>query len=407
MNEKIHTILIVDDSPENIDILIGSFKDEYKVLVATSGPKALEIVTKNSPDLILLDIMMPGMDGYEVCRKLKDAPQTKDIPVFFLTASTGIDDKTQGFEEGAVDYITKPFHSAEVKARIKTHLTLKDMQEDLHNKNLILKKQVIEIQEKTENLKRSQTRLIQSEKMASLGQLVAGVAHEINTPVGIGVTVSSHLAKSTQKIISSFENNKMTKGDLTKYFSSTLEISELILQHLLQTADLIKSFKMVSADQTAHEKRRFNVKSYLENIILSLRPELKNKPHRIKINCDDDIQIDSYPGAMAQVVTNMVFNSLIHAFDDGDTGTIEIEVTQNASQIILKYSDNGKGVSKEDIKKIFDPFFTTKRGTGGTGLGMHIVYNTVTQIMKGSISCESIQGQGISFIINLPAKLEN
>ena len=407
MNEKIHTILIVDDSPENIDILIGSFKDEYKVLVATSGPKALEIVTKNSPDLILLDIMMPGMDGYEVCRKLKDAPQTKDIPVFFLTASTGIDDKTQGFEEGAVDYITKPFHSAEVKARIKTHLTLKDMQEDLHNKNLILKKQVIEIQEKTENLKRSQKRLIQSEKMASLGQLVAGVAHEINTPVGIGVTVSSHLAKSTQKIISSFENNKMTKGDLTKYFSSTLETSELMLQHLLQTADLIKSFKMVSADQTAHERRKFNVKSYLEDIILSLRPKLKNKPHQITIDCDDDIEIDGYPGALAQIITNMVLNSLIHAFNEGDNGTIAIEVLKNASGIILKYRDDGKGIPEENIENIFEPFFTTKRGEGGTGLGMHIVYNTVTQILKGSISCESIQGKGISFFINLPAKLEN
>jgi len=372
-----------------------------------NGEDALTVaMSKNPPDLILLDIVMPGIDGFEVCDRLKSDPRTKDIPVIFLSGQTEIDEKTKGFEKGAVDFIPKPFHKAEVKARVQTHLTLKKMREDLSAKNIVLGDQVKEIQEKTENLEKSQKQLIQSEKMASLGQLVTGVAHEINTPVGIGVTVSSSLSKSTKKILSSFENKTMSKTDLTKYFSSTIESSELILQHLLQTADLIKSFKMVSADQTAHEKRKFNVKSYLENIILSLRPELKNKPHRIKINCDDDIQIDSYPGAMAQVVTNMVFNSLIHAFDDGDTGTIEIEVTQNASQIILKYSDNGKGVSKKDIKKIFDPFFTTKRGTGGTGLGMHIVYNTVTEILKGSISCESIQGQGINFIVTLPEKLE-
>ena len=367
-----------------------------------NGEDALTVaMSENPPDLILLDIVMPGIDGFEVCDRLKSDPRTKDIPVIFLSGQTEIDEKTKGFEKGAVDFIPKPFHKAEVKARVQTHLTIKKMREDLSAKNIVLGDQVKEIQEKTENLEKSQKQLIQSEKMASLGQLVTGVAHEINTPVGIGVTVSSSLSKSTKKILSSFENKTMSKTDLTKYFSSTIESSELILQHLLQTADLIKSFKMVSADQTANEKRKFNVKSYLENIILSLRPELKNKPHRIKINCDDDIQIDSYPGAMAQVVTNMVFNSLIHAFDDGDTGTIEIEVTQNASQIILKYSDNGKGVSKEDIKKIFDPFFTTKRGTGGTGLGMHIVYNTVTEILKGSISCESIQGQGINFIVTL------
>jgi len=237
--------------------------------------------------------------------------------------------------------------------------------------------------------------------------LVAGVAHEINTPVGIGVTVSSHLTQSTKKIISSFENNKMSKSDLTKYFSSTLKTSELILQHLLQTADLIQSFKMVSADQTSHERRIFNVKSYLEDIILSLKPKLKNKPHQITIACDDDIEIDSYPGALAQIITNMVLNSLIHAFNEGDNGTIAIEVLKNANGIILKYRDDGKGIPEENIKNIFEPFFTTKRGEGGTGLGMHIVYNTVTQILKGSISCESIQGKGISFFINLPAKLEN
>ena len=263
------------------------------------------------------------------------------------------------------------------------------------------------VKEKAESLERSQKQLIQSEKMASLGQLVAGVAHEINTPVGIGVTVSSHLTQSTKKIISSFENNKMSKSDLTKYFSSTLKTSELILQHLLQTADLIQSFKMVSADQTSHERRIFNVKSYLEDIILSLKPKLKNKPHQITIACDDDIEIDSYPGALAQIITNMVLNSLIHAFNEGDNGTIAIEVLKNANGIILKYRDDGKGIPEENIKNIFEPFFTTKRGEGGTGLGMHIVYNTVTQILKGSISCESIQGKGISFFINLPAKLEN
>lgn len=282
-----------------------------------------------------------------------------------------------------------------------------NLQSDIDKQTAELRKVNTHLRENTENLKRSQTQLVQSEKMASLGKLVAGVAHEINTPVGIGVTVSSHLAKNTKKIISSFENNKMTKAGLTKYLSGTLESSELLLQHLLQTADLIKSFKMVAADQTAHERRKFNVKSYLEDIILSLRPKLKNKPHQITIDCDDDIEIDSYPGALAQIITNMIINSLIHAYSEGEKGTIAIEILKNANQITLKYSDDGKGVTEENIKHIFEPFFTTKRAGGGTGLGMQVVYNTVTHIMKGSISCESTQGQGISFFINLPTKLEN
>ena len=237
--------------------------------------------------------------------------------------------------------------------------------------------------------------------MASLGQLVAGIAHEINTPVGIGVTVSSYLTNNTQNIISSFENNKMSKSELTKYFSSTLESSELILKHLLQTADLVRSFKMVSADQTAHKKRVFNVKSYLEDIVLSLKPKMKNTPHQITINCDNDIEIDSFPGALAQIITNMTLNSLIHGYDEGGKGLIEVEVLKDKNEIILKFKDDGKGISGENIENIFEPFFTTKRGQGGTGLGMHIVYNTVAQILKGKIVCESSLGKGTSFLITL------
>ena len=270
--------------------------------------------------------------------------------------------------------------------------------------NEALEKQV---KEKTEHLKQSNEHLIQSEKMASLGQLVAGVAHEINTPVGIGVTASSHLVKSTKNILSAFENKKMSKSDLEKYLDTTVETSELILSHLMRTANLVKSFKMVSADQTSRKKRRFEVKSYIENIIQSLQPKLKKKSPQVTINCRVHIEIDSYPGVLAQIITNFIVNSLIHAFVEDKTGKITIDVEQGEDEIVITYSDDGTGMSEEAVGKIFDPFFTTKRGSGGTGLGMHIVYNSVTQILKGQIFCESVHGKGTKFILRIPVTLDN
>lgn len=399
-------ILVVDDEFVSRMTLQKLMESVGECEAVENGEDALGVAfSDHPPDLILLDIMMPGMDGYTVCKQLKSDPSTRDTPVIFLSANTKVEDITLGFELGAVDYITKPFQKAEVKARVRTHLTLRQMRAEMLDKNALLKKQVAEIKEKTKRLEQSRKRLVQSEKMASLGQLVAGVAHEISTPVGIGMTVASHLVKQSRKIISAFENNKMTKSALTKYFGKTLESGELILTHLVQTGDLVGSFKMISADQTAHKKRTFMLKAYLEDIIVSLRPKLKKELHEVTVNCQENIEMNSYPGALAQIITNMIINSLLHAYSEGEEGNIRIYASTEGSEVILEYGDDGKGIPPENIEKVFDPFFTTKRGKGGTGLGLHIIYNTVTQILKGSISCESTLGQGTRFSIRLPISI--
>jgi len=262
-----------------------------------------------------------------------------------------------------------------------------------------------ELKKTNEELKKSQNQLVQSEKMASLGQLVAGVAHEINTPIGIGVTAASHFQDITDNILSLYETKQMKKSELEGYFSDAKETSSLILSNLRRTGDLIISFKMVSSDQTSHVQRVFNLKLYIEDIILSLKPKLKHYPLKIEIDCPEKIELDSYPGAFAQVITNLIMNSLNHAYDKGQEGNININVELQNSNVIIRFCDDGKGIPAENRKKIFDPFFTTSRGSGGTGLGLHIVFNVINQTLKGNITCESAVGIGTTFIIRIPLKI--
>ena len=257
-----------------------------------------------------------------------------------------------------------------------------------------------------EELQKSKEQLVQSEKMASLGQLVAGVAHEINTPIGIALTSSSRLVTLTKEIAKSIENETMKKSDFDKYLSNAEIGNDLVIRNLKRTADLIRSFKMVSADQTSQERRRFNLKSYIEDIIISLRPKLQPSKHVIEVQCADDIEIDNNPGAFAQIMTNLIMNSLMHGFEECDNGQMIISCRQINDMVLIKYSDNGKGIPRENLTKIFDPFFTTRRGSGGTGLGLNIVYNIVTQNLRGTIRCESIEGQGAAFILELPISLD-
>lgn len=238
--------------------------------------------------------------------------------------------------------------------------------------------------------------------MAALGSLVAEATHEINTPVGIGVTAASGLNEKTERMEELFHDGEMKRSDLETYLNTGKEASQIILSNLKRAADLIKSFKIVAVDRCSEERRQFRVKEYLDEILLSLRPKLKRTRHTVTVNCPVDLELDSDPGAFSQIISNLVVNSLIHAFENKEQGEIVIDISRENDTVVLKYSDNGKGIEKDHLAKIFDPFFTTKRGQGGSGLGMNIVYKLVTEKLNGHIECASTQGVGTTFTIQIP-----
>jgi len=259
------------------------------------------------------------------------------------------------------------------------------------------------LQESLEVVRKTQEQLVQAEKMASLGGLVAGVAHEINTPVGVGVTAASYLHQRTLELKEIYEKGEMKRSDLMSYLKTAQESSEMILGNLQRAADQVKSFKQVAVDQTSDEKRIFRLNNYLNGVLLNLHPKLKRTRHHIEIHCPEDLELESYPGAFSQIFTNFIMNSLLHAFGQMETGEMTIDViVLPEGKLCLHYRDNGRGMSEEERVKVFEPFFTTKRSQGGTGLGLHIVFNLVTQRLNGTIRCESEPNAGTSFIIEIP-----
>ncbi|TXK71808.1 sensor histidine kinase [Paenibacillus sp. N3.4] len=242
--------------------------------------------------------------------------------------------------------------------------------------------------------------------MGALGNLVAGVSHEINTPIGIGVTAISYLDQKTEQFQSLYETGKMKKSDLEQFLAVIRETNEMVHTNLERASSLVRSFKQISIDQSIEEKRSFHMKEYLEGIVTSLKPTLKKTKLRVDVYCSPDLVVYTYPGALSQIITNLVMNSLNHAFAPNEEGSLSLRVTQTQDQISIAYTDDGKGMNQEVLDKIFDPFFTTSRGRGGTGLGMNIVYNLVTQSLNGTITCSSTLGLGSLFMINIPKEEE-
>lgn len=253
-------------------------------------------------------------------------------------------------------------------------------------------------------LQDTQTQLVQTEKMASLGGLVAGVAHEINTPVGIGVTAASTLQARTTELRRLYAEGSMKRSDLDQFMDFSEQSADIIMSNLRRAADLVQSFKQVAVDQSSSERRVFELKAYIDEVLTSLRPRLKKSAHDVQVDIPEQLLVDSYPGAMAQIITNLVTNALLHAFDDGEVGVLRISAQMQGDDVLLDFSDNGKGIPVADQAKIFDPFFTTKRGSGGSGLGMHIVYNLVTQMLGGTVKLVSQLGEGTEFKFRFPAK---
>ena len=268
--------------------------------------------------------------------------------------------------------------------------------EDLHRTNR-------DLQQSLDDLRQAQEQLINSEKMAALGGLVAGVAHEINTPLGIGVTAASHLEQETKRLGQQLEDGTLTKEGLAQFRQLALESAQLILRNLMRADKLVRSFKQVAVDQSNEDRRKIDLGVYLQEVLTSLAPALKKTPYRIEVECPEGLVIDTYPGAIYQVVANLVMNSLLHGFRDRPEGRIELDARREGDEIVLDYRDDGRGMPDDVRKRIFEPFFTTRRGEGGSGLGLHIVWNLATQRLGGSIACDSEPGRGTHFQLRVPA----
>ncbi|MEO1429573.1 MAG: ATP-binding sensor histidine kinase [Cyanobacteria bacterium J06633_8] len=256
-----------------------------------------------------------------------------------------------------------------------------------------------------EDLQTTQKQLVESEKMAALGSLVAGVAHEINTPVGTSITAASTLKYETTIFDDAVAAGKLKRSSLNHYLDIATQSTDLILNNLNRASDLIQSFKQVAVDSSNLEKRKFAIKPYIQEILSSLAPKFKPTALTCTVEGENDVEIDTYPGAVAQIVTNLVMNSLNHAYQSGEKGQLHFQIQQQQDTVLIEYSDDGCGIPSENLTKIFEPFFTTARNEGGTGLGLHIVYNLVTQKLQGKIDVKSQVDLGTIFIIALPLGL--
>ncbi|NQY93215.1 MAG: HAMP domain-containing histidine kinase [Campylobacteraceae bacterium] len=258
-----------------------------------------------------------------------------------------------------------------------------------------------ELEQTIMSLKETQKQLVESEKMASLSGLVAGVAHEINTPIGIGLTGITHFLDITEEIQENYKKENISQEEFEHYLEMSQELAHLVNLNLQKTAELVRSFKQVAVDHTSEKRRVFNLKEYIEEILLSMHAIIQNTNLRVDTSCEKNIVLDSHPGVFYQILSNLIINSIRHAFEENEEGILNIEVIKKNKDITIIYKDNGRGIKKENLDKIFDPFFTTNREKGGTGLGLHIIYNIVTSQLKGSITCDSVENKGATFTIEL------
>ena len=277
---------------------------------------------------------------------------------------------------------------AENNRRRKTESTLITTNKDL-------KSSIIE-------LSKAQDRLLEAEKMSSLGALSAEISHEINTPIGISITSTSYLSDIIHKLQQDINAQQLSKRTIDSFIDNAQHSVELLLSNLQRAAELIASFKQVAVDQTNDKVRLINVAKYLDEIIRSIHPKLKKTDHSVKINCDPHIEIYTHPGAIAQIIINLIINSIAHAFTNINRGEMTIDIALDQQRLVILYRDNGVGVNEEQLEKLFDPFYTTKASKGGTGLGTHIIKNLIEDTLNGSIEAYSKESEGLSYHMSFP-----
>jgi signal transduction histidine kinase len=385
------TILIVDDSLSYLAALLDRLERHgFLIVLAQTAAEGLMRAEFAEPDLILLDVVMPGIDGFEACRRLKAGKNTKDIPVIFMTGLTDPKQKVTGFDAGGVDYITKPFQIEEVLARINTHLALRRANREL--------------QDMVATLAKAREDLVRNEKLAGLGALVAGIAHELNTPIGNSLMAATTFEMQTDDIGAHLASDGgVTRKEFEHYIENARLSVDILSRNLHRAADIVTNFKQVAVDQTSSQRRSFLLAEVIAGNLLTLQPTIKRTPFVIAQRVPADLMMESYPGPLGQVITNLVNNAIVHGYDGRCEGLIAVAAQLSShGWVTLSVEDHGVGIAPSDVPRIFDPFFTTKMGVGGSGLGLNIVHNIVAEILGGSVSVSSELGGGTRFTLTLP-----
>jgi two-component system, NtrC family, sensor kinase len=424
------TIMIVDDTPANVGVLGWYFEENgFRVVVAQDGEEALERAKLVQPDLILLDVMMPGIDGFETCRRLKTMPEVKEIPVIFMTALSDTNEKISGFKAGGVDYVTKPCQIEEVLARVNTHLSLRSMQRKLEAQNRELRAEsderrrveqsltnsYAELKETHEALETLHQQLLQSEKMASIGQLAAGVAHEINNPIAF---VNSNLGTLKEyvdnlwELVDAYAQASEALQDRPDLFEPVRRMRDSIdvdylrkdLESLMvESLDGVARVRRIVQDlkDFSHvgevERQSFDLHAGIDSTLNIVWHELKQKAEVIK-EYGTIPMIDGVPAQLNQVFMNLLVNAA-QALDH--YGVITIRTGREGDWVWAEVADDGPGIKPEHLPRIFEPFFTTKPVGKGTGLGLSLSYGIVSQ-HGGRIEVDSTVGNGTRFRVWLP-----
>ena len=424
VSDQENTILVVDDTPTNLQVLFDLLSEQsYRVAIAKNGETALQRLETFQPNLILLDVMMPGIDGFETCQRLKANPNTRDIPVIFMTALSDSVDKVKGLRLGAVDYITKPIQHEEVLARIQVHLQLR-------NTTRTLEQRTADLDRVVKNLKDAQLQLVQGEKMSLLGQLVAGIAHEINNPINFVHGNLHHATEYVQELLALVElyqqqppapivemqqraqdiDLEFLRTDLVKLLDSmkigTDRIRELVIS--------LRNFARLDEADC----KSVNLHDGIDSTIVILQHRLKAQPNSSGIQIIRDYgelpDVECYPSQLNQVFMNLLSNA-IDALESSTTHNPTITIRTSAiakslperttlGGVTISIADNADGIPESIQTKLFDPFFTTKPIGKGTGLGLSISHQIITEKHQGKIEFYSTVGQGTEFAVQIPMK---